>query len=333
MSTKVSELVVPVRRGLPFRKVALGMGALGLSLLVVAGVLYVRFIRYDRVAARHVPPGAAMALRVEVEQALLYEPVRRHLLPLLGDPTARASDGDEHLRRVEAASGVRRGDLREVVFFRGSSPADWGVVLAGLFPGEGAGASLVQTLGAEPGWTVRDGGRFAVYRSGVAVGRATDGAVVVASNTDVLRAALVPSGAGEELGIASAGPGSMALSQKAIAELTRTAPVLSEGDLPALLGAVDRVTGTLVPGEQMGVTLTFSGRDPGAVRRAAEALFESARRWVATPGSATSAFLRPALGRGHLEAPPGGEVHLVLVSDPEELDRALASLADSIRSR
>jgi hypothetical protein len=103
----------PGRRGArSFRSVALGGVALGALIIAVAVSLYLRYIHYERVAARHVPAGSVLALRIDVEQVDLYEPVRRHLIPLLGGPARSPGEAAAAVARLEEHTGLKRGDLR-----------------------------------------------------------------------------------------------------------------------------------------------------------------------------------------------------------------------------
>jgi hypothetical protein len=90
---------------------------------------YWRFIRYERRALQHVPVASVFALRLDLQPVVLFEPVRRHLFPLL----EKLSWGSSGLARVEAASGVNLSmDLRELVL---ATQADgrWLLVAGGLF--------------------------------------------------------------------------------------------------------------------------------------------------------------------------------------------------------
>src|SRR5688500_1201740 len=81
------------RTGLPYWAVAGGFGALLAVGSAGAVVIYFRLIRYERVVAPHVPRDAAFVVRLDVEQAIVYEPFRRHLLPLADRGRAPASAG------------------------------------------------------------------------------------------------------------------------------------------------------------------------------------------------------------------------------------------------
>src|SRR6185295_20060965 len=95
-----------------------------------------------------------------VQQALLYDPVRRHVLPLLGGPTLEPKDGDVALARFEAVTGFNRGDLREIVVARGVERGDWVLVFSGLFPKSTSVGQIATALGSDGSpWTLSPDGR------------------------------------------------------------------------------------------------------------------------------------------------------------------------------
>ncbi|HMJ11893.1 MAG TPA: hypothetical protein VK524_10795, partial [Polyangiaceae bacterium] len=83
------------RKGLPYWVVASGFGALLALGIAVAVLIYFRLIRYERVAGYHLPQETTFAVRLDVEQAIVYEPFRRHLLPL-----ANRGRGEQRTARV-----------------------------------------------------------------------------------------------------------------------------------------------------------------------------------------------------------------------------------------
>ena len=189
-TTRDDPMNVPPRRRVArsFRAVALGGVVLGLLIAAVAVSLYLRYIHYERVAARHVPPGSVLALRIDVEQVALYEPVRRHLVPLLGGPSRSPGDAAATVSRLEERTGIKRGDLREIAVARGATRADWVVILGGIFPRGTSTGVLAAALAAEdPAWAPSMDGSVVVHRGlGVAVGRAADGSVLLGSSRPLL---------------------------------------------------------------------------------------------------------------------------------------------------
>jgi hypothetical protein len=328
------------RQARSFRTVALGGLALSAILVAVAAALYLRFIRYERIAARHVPSGSVLAIRLDVQQAILYDPVRRNLLPLLGGSRLAPPDGDARVAQLEALTGIRRGDLREIVVARGASRADWVIVLTGLFPRDVAAPLLGASLASNgESWTLTADARAVVSATGIAVGRTADGAVLVASSEAELRAARDDTRAARELGLEPTGPGGFALGRAGLTELARWPSVLAEGELPRDLQDLERLTGTVTLGDRVGLTVTAVDSGNGAALRAAQRSLEMLRAFghgepspaaVVARGAADRASIIP-IGSGSM----GGDraAALELAWEREEVDRAFGLLAETIRAR
>ena len=69
----------PERRSFSHRVVFSGLVLSLVLALGVAGYIYFRYVRYERVAAQHVPAGSVAALRVDLEKVVLARAVRWHL--------------------------------------------------------------------------------------------------------------------------------------------------------------------------------------------------------------------------------------------------------------
>jgi hypothetical protein len=330
-SVRRARLVASVRRARSFKSVATGAVALGVVVLSVMFALYLRYVHYKRVASFHLPAGTALAVRVDVEQAIFYEPIRRHILPLFGGPGSSPSEADARLSRMEVRSRLKRGDLREIVVGRGVAPGDWVVVLGGIFPPTDSDR-LVTALSDEPGWASVDEGRRAEHRTtGVTVSRATDGAVVIASSSGVLAASLPPSAAYEKVGLPPSGAGGFALSHAALAELAKWPHVLAAGDLPFDLEQLDSVTGQFTPGERIGLVATFRAGPGRPAKRAAEGALELLRTRSRAGAVRENVLLRGAVDRAAIrDTPSGAELSSGL--ERPEVDYALASVADAIRA-
>jgi hypothetical protein len=233
--------------------------ALGVSLAVVIHRSYVGFAR---IAAYHVPPDTSLVLRWDVEKVSLFEPTRRFLLPLLDVPHAAKSAGTPpnatgtpakaaKTRRDRFAdlSGSMLGrDLREAVALFGPGEHDWAVVLAGSFREGDLVAAAQQTL-ANDGWTWRSLGPGRIASpEGFALGRAADGALVIASSAERLDAVLVPRDALPE--VPRVGAGALRL---------LPSPTGLPAGTPALLaslGDVRAVTGSAKWGSPMPIEVT-----------------------------------------------------------------------------
>jgi hypothetical protein len=163
-----------------------------------------------------VPEGSVAVLRWDVEQAVLYEPLRRHLLPVIDARLAssgRAATEPDGLRRLEAATKINLGrDLREVVVARGPRPDDWVLAAGGMFATSGVVEGLAALL-REQGqpWQLTADHRTAQGPGGLALGQATDGVVLLASSRGRLEAALAPSRQSERLGLVTGHGGALAL--------------------------------------------------------------------------------------------------------------------------
>lgn len=320
-----------MRKARSFKSVAIGAGFLALVVLGVMFALYLRYVRYERVAARHLPVGTVLAVRVDVEQAVFYEPIRRHILPLFGGPGDSPTQADARLARIEARSRLKRGDLREIVVARGATRSDWAVVLGGIFPR--GSDRLVTALCDEPGWIASaDRSRAEHGPTGTAVGRAEDGAVVIASSRDVLAAAVTPTDTFEVLGLSLQGAGGLALSRAGLGELARWGAVLAAGDLPVILSELDGVAGVLSPGERILLTTTFRASNRDVAEKAARGLVEVLRARSGAGESRESSLLKATLDRYSIRNDASGTL-LLLEWERPEVDYALAALADTIRSR
>jgi hypothetical protein len=108
--------------------------ALGVPVLVLFGIAlgYYRLVYFERVAALHVPAAAHFAARIDLEQVVLFEPIRKNLLPVLDE--ASVVHGKPLSQRIATETGINLAmDLREIVVAVGPDE-QWVVVLGGLFP-------------------------------------------------------------------------------------------------------------------------------------------------------------------------------------------------------
>ncbi len=296
-----------------FRAVALGAMVLVAVIGAIGASLYLRYIRYERVAARHV----------------------RFILPLLGGPGRPAPEGDARIARIEERTGLRRGDLREILVARGADRSEWVVVLGGIFPRGPDGGVLEAALRAEsPAWTPASDGVAVVHEGfGVAVGRATDGAVLIASSERVLRASRAPSATYQALGLAPIGPGSLALSQEGIRELAVWPTVLATGDLPGLLGGIEQMKGVLSLGDRTSLAMLLVDSGAGEALRAIQVSLDAAKALDRSESGPAAALLRAGAERATSSAPSRRTAEVVLVWETEEVSRAFALLAEAIQDR
>lgn len=194
--------------GLGHRSVFTVFG-LTLAFAFVGGVLiYFRFVAYGRVAARHLPDDTQLAARIDVETLLISDPVRARLLPLFDQGLAGRSELKARHDRFRAHTGVELGrDLREIVLGIGGS--GWVLIFGGKFPKSGLVAGLQTTLSEEKTAATLQGDVLQV-ENGPAIGQASDGALIVASDAARLRAALTGGSAYLKLGLPPEGAGGFA---------------------------------------------------------------------------------------------------------------------------
>ena len=197
------------RAGLGHRLVFTVFG-LSIALAFAGGLLiYFKFVAYGRVAARHLPDDTWLAARIDVETLMISDPVRGRLLPLFDQGAPAGANLKPRHDRFRAHTGVELGrDLREIVF--GMSDSGWVMVFGGKFPKSGLVQGLQTTLTEEPTATVLEGDVLQV-QGGPAIGQASDGALVVASDAGRLRAALRGGEAYLRLGLPPEGAGGFGL--------------------------------------------------------------------------------------------------------------------------
>lgn len=182
---------------------------LTLALAFAGGLLiYFKYVAYGRVAARHLPNDTRLAARIDVETLLISDPIRTRLLPLFDQGAPRADLKPRH-DRFRAHTGVELGrDLREIVL--SVSDAGWVLVFGGKFPRSGLVQGLETTLREEPTpCEFRDG--VLQVQNGPAIGQATDGALVVASDAARLQLALRGGETYLKLGLPPEGAGGFGL--------------------------------------------------------------------------------------------------------------------------
>ena len=177
------------RQGVPFRLVAAGLVGLLIAALAFGFFIYLKIMRYERVALRHVPPGAEAVVVLDVEQRVLFEPIRKFLVPALdvshvqGNlPGTRLYPG--RLARLKGRTGLELGvDLREIVVAVGSGARQWVVLLGGLFPRVGLLEGLQSVLREEGHhWALDSKRGRLVAPGGLTVTHCEDGVIIVASS-------------------------------------------------------------------------------------------------------------------------------------------------------
>jgi hypothetical protein len=302
-----------VRTGLGHRSVFTVFG-LSLALAFMGGMLiYFKFVAYGRVAARHLPDDAVLAARIDVETLLISDPVRSRLLPLFDQGLAGRSDLKARHDRFRAHTGVELGrDLREIVL--GSSAAGWVLVFGGKFPKSGLIAGLQTTLAEEQTQATLQGEVLQVL-NGPAIGQASDGALVVASSAERLRAALRGGEAYLKLGLPPEGAGGFAL--------------LVGNPAPPGFEHFERVSGSLVLGDQLAADVAVH------LRSGASAEPSGIARAFATLGAAAppASGARRPLEQARIQPHRADEVGVKLGWTRPELDAGVDWLASLLRTQ
>jgi hypothetical protein len=338
MSKHLGPLDVAPRHRAPhsFRSVAIGGAALAALLVAVAMSLYFRYIHYERIAARHVPQGSVLAVRLDVEQVTLYEPVRRHLIPLLGGPGRSPPDAAATLARLEERTQLKRADLREIVVARGADRSEWTVVLGGIFPRGTSPAVLASALAAEdPAWAPSLDATVVVHRgTGVAVTRATDGAVIIASSLAGATAA-VPARDSKaiygELGLPPTGPGALAMREPGLEELARWPGLLADQTLSRGLSGIRSLRTDIGLDERPSVTVTLTEGEPGAATITLQRGLELAKALDPSEASPGALLLRAGAQRSKVAPPAHGTAAATLVWERPEVDQAFELVAEAIQ--
>lgn len=321
------------RQGVSFRRLSF-LAAL-LTAVAVAGayVAYAELLHYRRRAAEHLPPNTVFAARLDVEQVALFDPVRRHLLPLIEllppAPARQQRAGQAQQTRLARlrAAGLNLGlDLREIVV---ATTADqgWLIVLGGLFPEEGMLAAIERVLHEENvgGWQRLDD-RLEFEASGAVLAQAGDGTLLLASERSTLTAALPASTHYRDVGLAPHGAGGAALAPEAASTWA------AYPGPPAWLNAARVVANVRLDRE---VRLEI-GIDAGDAGRAL-ALADQARQWATGRGGSPSNL--PAGGsdpaglwaRTRTVEIEGSAVKLLSFWRASEVDRSARELAAWVR--
>lgn len=289
------------RQSVSFRRLSWIAALLTAVAAAGAYVAYLELLHYRRHAVDHLPPDTVFAARLDVEQVMLFDPVRRHLLPLVEilppapvQPERAGQGGPTRLTRLRAA-GLNLGlDLREIVVAV-TVDQGWLVVLGGLFPEQGMIAAIERVLHDESveGWRRVDD-RLEFSPSGAVLAQAADGTLILADERGTLMAALPASARYRDLGLAREGPGGAALAAGA-------ASTWAAYPGPPHWLSARRVVANLRLERDLELELEIEAGDAGK----ASALAALARQWAALDGGNADPA-RPAAGR--IGDPPTGGV-------------------------
>jgi hypothetical protein len=315
-------------------------------LLASAGawVAYRRLIHYERRAALHLPAGTDFAGRVDVERIVLFEPVRRHLLPLINElPLTEGQPGASHttgapdrLTRLRQAAGLNLGlDLREIAFASAGGNGAWALVFGGLFPDHGLVSAIEQVLRAEGSAALRRQGDLLVFQPwGAALGQAADGVLILADTPETLTSALSESTRLNDLGLPREGAAGMAIATPRLLDALRGA---AQGPSADWVGSIERVVAVASIGQDVQVQVSAHIAPSQAQARVAPA-FDHWRQSVPTVAGSTNSSADWAEEWGLMaRATPlpstGNIIVFATYWHRPELDRAARNLANWLERR
>lgn len=315
------------RKPVSHRIVWVGLVALALVILGVFGGGYWLLVRYEPKAARHIPATALAAVRVDVEQVVLYEPLRKHVFPVL--------DGAEpggRLKRFKELSGVNLGmDLREIVV--AALPGGETVLaIGGLLPPKGlvqALAPLVAPDAGRPGCTPEGG----VLRCPSAfIRQADDGTLLLSTSIAALDAAETNSDWAQQHALPLAPlAAAVRVSGTPLAGSAGSVSQFLPFGLVKLgwLSEVERVTVAADLGDPLHVELALDGL--GAARtQDVRAAIAALQAWSALNPGSDVAGERELLARLEVTEAAGRPV-LRTTWSRQDLDRGVRALADIVR--
>ena len=302
-----------IRRGLNHR-VVFAVFASTLLLAFAGGIgIYYKYVAYGRVAARHLPDDTRLAARVDVETVLISESLRTHLLPLFDQGVSGPAGLKLRHDRFRAHTGVELGrDLREIVL--GAAPGGWVIVIGGKFPRTGLVDGLETTLKEEDVRATLDHGVLQLP-SGVGIGQATDGALVIASDVTRLEAALQGGEAYLKLGLPPEGAGGFALTV--------------EPPAPPGLADFARISGAIELGKTVNADVAVRLRAGKTVDTSVIAA-DFAALGAAAPEVSQA---RRALEHAEILPRRPDETSVRLVFEPAEFDAGVGWLASLLRTQ
>lgn len=308
------------RRPVSHRAVWVGLVALALVILGVFGGGYWFLVRYEPKAVIHVPETAVAALRVDVEQVVLYEPIRKHLFPVLD-----GGESGERLERFEALSGVNLGmDLREIVVAV-QPDGELTVAIGGLFPVAGLVQALYQISLEGNGEKCQLEGTRLRCGSGL-VQQANDGTLIIATSELSLQAATREGDWAVRNGLPKA-PLAAVVTTVGIEKLktTPTNAILARFDW---LRDVERLTALTDLGDPLRLELGFDGLAPERASEVRDAVALVQAVAGQNPG-ADVAGEREILSELNVDIAAGRPVARSTWSR-QDVGRAVRALADSV---
>ena len=232
---------------------ALLLGGIGLALVLGVGALVYLFVwRYEPTARRHIPANTNVVVRFEASDILLFGPVRKHLWPLLDEPSpppaapAGAPAAKSRVDRIKAETGVNlQQDLRELIVASVDANS-WVLLAGGRITKDRFVKGLEKVLREEgtKGWAIT--GELLVGPGGVAIGQADDGTLVIGTDVAIVTAALPISEEYKRLRLPERGAVTFAITKQAwsgaAGKLVQSLPRGS------VLTKIERASGSMVLG-------------------------------------------------------------------------------------
>ncbi len=324
------------RSGLPGSVVLLG-----LLLFVAAGIAglwfaYAKLVDYERRAALHVPAGARLAARVDLEQVVLFEPVRRHVFPVLN----RHLTGNEGLAQLEATTGIDLGsELREILFVQPASEEAWLLAVGGLFPTTGVIEGLTELLEARgiAGCSLQHA-RLACPSQSFFAEQAADGIVLFSSDPALLVAAREPTDEYQRLGLrldGAAGFGVEGAWLRQVGHIASSPWLAPFASRLAPLADVESASGHVDLGTDTTVTVQLrplAGTDLQALAPGIEQMLGTVAELLSLARHQEQAGERTMLENAAVVARADGTVEILAPWARQDIDRAARSLADWLTS-
>ncbi len=313
-----------LRKPVSHRLVWVGLTLLAIAILAVFGIGYWVLVKYEPRAALHIPGDAEAAIRVDVEQVVLYEPLRRHLFPVLDGAKFDAN----RLQRLKELSGVNLGmDLREVVV-AALPDGEMVVLVGGLFPKVGLLPALEQVLSSAGNQHPCSLAGAVLRCSGAVVVQADDGVLVIATNERSLDSAVEGSDWATRWNLPNA---PLALVANKLERLALPRVVGGNSATPAWVAQLTRLTASTDLGDPLRVEVAFDGLGPERVRDVTLSL-EVAQRWMAANPGPDAAGERAVLARAEVHEANGRPVvrSSWARADMDRLVRVLADVVAAI---
>lgn len=193
------------------------LGVLGIAAVVIG---YFVLVRYTPLAARHIPAASNVAVRADPRQIGTFEPVRKHLWPVLFDKPSKTA-GKTLSDRIAQETGYNPTlDVREVIVASVDSKS-WVALIGGNFKPGRFVPGMEKALHEEGYSDWHKSGELLVGPSGMAMGQADDGTLVLGTEAEIVTASLPSSEEYKRMDLPEEGAVSFAVSKEAFEELAR----------------------------------------------------------------------------------------------------------------